>query len=382
MGNAVGKDDPIPVDVKLQTWHKMYPEYAKNISGTQQGGSLMQKIKHELINPLPGKPPRYDNVIIMVGEDQASMPIAGALMKAVNKFQGYEHVKVSLEVTPRGTGMSFTKLRNILKDPKATPEQQYALWAKGFDEAKLGKDWILHLMDITKKGMGVPQQPAVQPAPVVAERLSVALIRPNLQEATFKKSPYGRTAASQQRAKELLNPPKPLEPKKDEKDVEETNSTAIAHTVNSLENPPKVMQHRARRDQERDQQWLGTQIANNDKTSKDEWGNLKKEAMLPKSAFAGSDKNKLGSAGQLKGSMKRPARAGDLVGGGAEESIEREEKQRLDPSCWKGYRKQGTKMKGGVRVNNCVPVSEGVENIMDSLINKIIANEAIQNNKR
>jgi hypothetical protein len=382
MGNAVGKDDPIPVDVKLQTWHKMYPEYAKNISGTQQGGSLMQKIKHELINPLPGKPPRYDNVIIMVGEDQASMPIAGALMKAVNKFQGYEHVKVSLEVTPRGTGMSFTKLRNILKDPNATPEQQYALWAKGFDEAKLGKNWILHLMDITKKGMGVPQQPAVQPAPVVAERLSVALIRPNLHEATFKKSPYGRTAASQQRAKELLNPPNPPEPKKVEKDVEETNSTAIAHTVNSLENPPKVMQHRARRDQERDQQWLGTQIANNDKTSKDEWGNLKKEAMLPKSAFAGSDKNKLGSAGQLKGSMKRPARAGDLVGGGAEESIEKEEKQRLDPSCWKGYRKQGTKMKGGVRVNNCVPVSEGVENIMDSLINKIIANEAIQNNKR
>lgn len=31
-----------------------------------------------------------------------------------------------------------------------------------------------------------------------------------------------------------------------------------------------------------------------------------------------------------------------------------EEKQRLDPKCWKGYRKAGTKMKGGVRVNNCV----------------------------
>ena len=32
-----------------------------------------------------------------------------------------------------------------------------------------------------------------------------------------------------------------------------------------------------------------------------------------------------------------------------------EEKQRLDPKCWTGYKKQGTKMKGGVRVNNCVP---------------------------
>ena len=32
-----------------------------------------------------------------------------------------------------------------------------------------------------------------------------------------------------------------------------------------------------------------------------------------------------------------------------------EVKTRLDPKCWTGYKKQGTKMKGGVRVNNCVP---------------------------
>jgi ribosomal protein S13 len=33
-------------------------------------------------------------------------------------------------------------------------------------------------------------------------------------------------------------------------------------------------------------------------------------------------------------------------------------KQRLDPKCWKGYRKDGTKMKDGKRVNNCVKVGE------------------------
>ena len=41
-----------------------------------------------------------------------------------------------------------------------------------------------------------------------------------------------------------------------------------------------------------------------------------------------------------------------------------EDKQRLDPSCWKGYHKAGTKMKGDTRVNNCVPnesVEEGME---------------------
>jgi len=31
-----------------------------------------------------------------------------------------------------------------------------------------------------------------------------------------------------------------------------------------------------------------------------------------------------------------------------------EEERRIDPKCWKGYHKVGTKMKGDVRVNNCV----------------------------
>lgn len=159
IGNAVGVDDPIPPSVKTQTWHKLDPELASNISPVQAGGSIMQKIKHELINPRPGHAPRYDNVVIMVGEDQRDMPLAQAIMKAVNKFPGYEHVKVTLNPTPRGTGMSFTKLRNILKDPQASEKQQYNLWSQGFDENALGRDWIKHLMDITRKGMGIQNKP-------------------------------------------------------------------------------------------------------------------------------------------------------------------------------------------------------------------------------
>jgi len=37
------------------------------------------------------------------------------------------------------------------------------------------------------------------------------------------------------------------------------------------------------------------------------------------------------------------------------ELLTEETKQRLDAKCWKGYKKQGTKMKGDTRVNNCVP---------------------------
>ena len=49
------------------------------------------------------------------------------------------------------------------------------------------------------------------------------------------------------------------------------------------------------------------------------------ESMMPKKNFAGSNKNKLGPAAHLTGKMKRPARAGDLVGGAMEESIELDE---------------------------------------------------------
>lgn len=50
-------------------------------------------------------------------------------------------------------------------------------------------------------------------------------------------------------------------------------------------------------------------------------------------------------------------------------------KQRLDPKCWKGYRKQGTKMKGGVRVNNCVKVGEGWQIEINKLV-KLLENKS------
>lgn len=49
-------------------------------------------------------------------------------------------------------------------------------------------------------------------------------------------------------------------------------------------------------------------------------------------------------------------------------------KQRLDPKCWKGYRKAGTKIKGGVRVNKCVKLEEALEKEITRLI-KILENK-------
>lgn len=567
MGNAVGKDDPIPVETKLQTWHKMYPEYANNISATQVGGSLMQKIKHELINPLPGKLPRYDNIIIMVGsgEEESKNQLDKALMKAVNKFPGYEHVTVTKEMTPRGTGMSFTKLRNILKDPNATEQEQLDLWTQAFDVNKLGVDWIKSLMDITRKGMGIQmplQQQTQQPVP---ERLLNALIMPQLNEArqsaavklqrAFNREQEksaserkrgeevmtkARQDAAWEKTKQTLSKPENIgvlkrlsqkesmaEGELDEtlnpagivagairwavnnpaivaalgvagagavvastggaaalgpmltaatgvsasevgmglltldklKDLIQTNSNQaegwfkqqiykyigdeedakefeLLHAKTAYLGKDRTFRWRAkewpvtlqRNDAEAflekaDKYWLEQEIQKQKDAEKAQQQELpiqhessggakykvksigkdkkgdyyispntgkkvyKKanvgdhetpsgevkpkvgEAMLPKSAFAGSSKNKLGTAGQWNQSKKRPAKAGDLVGGAAE-SIENED-QRLDPKCWKGYRKAGTKMKGGTRVNNCVPVREDVENIIGSLVEQL-----------
>lgn len=36
---------------------------------------------------------------------------------------------------------------------------------------------------------------------------------------------------------------------------------------------------------------------------------------------------------------------------------QKKEKRRLDSKCWKGYRKAGTKLKDGTRVNKCIKVN-------------------------
>ena len=60
----------------------------------------------------------------------------------------------------------------------------------------------------------------------------------------------------------------------------------------------------------------------------------------------------------------------------ASEFITEAIKQRLDPKCWKGKHKEGTKIKGGVRVNNCVPNEsiEEAEGRIDPILIKALNN--------
>ena len=42
-------------------------------------------------------------------------------------------------------------------------------------------------------------------------------------------------------------------------------------------------------------------------------------------------------------------------------TIMKKEEDALKKSCWKGYKKEGTKTKGGKKVNNCIPVKKKKE---------------------
>ena len=172
ISQAVGKDDPIPGDMKLQTWQKLYPGdkdvfslVADQPDGTR--GSLIKKVEHELVKPKPGQLPDYNNIIIMVGSDRAGMEKQAAhLQNRLNKFPGYENVKITLKTTPReagagGTGVNFTAMRAVLRDPNATEEQQLKTWLSGFDGKILGDEWIKKLMDAARQNMGIaaPEKP-------------------------------------------------------------------------------------------------------------------------------------------------------------------------------------------------------------------------------
>lgn len=294
VGHKVGPDDPIDINTKLETLRKLFPGVTVSVvenqidsSGQETAGNIFKKIEYELVK----KQPFYNNIIITVGSDQAGIAKTAEQMQSrYSKFPPLAHVKVSAYVTPRksdegGTGVSTTQLRNALKTQ--SEEQAFQVWSQAYNVQKLGADWVKHLMDIARKNMGI-QKPAQQPQPV-AERLFTALIRPRLVE----NDPAVRAI------QQMLNK------KGANLDVDGKFGPLTKQSVNKY--LPKAE----------------TGLAPEPNKNTAVQGKDVKERMMPASHFVGTPKHKLGPAAHLKGKMKRPARAGDLVGD-AQESVDRE----------------------------------------------------------
>jgi hypothetical protein len=131
----------------------------------------------------------------------------------------------------------------------------------------------------------------------------------------------------------------------------ETDSAALAQTATRLTDPKDgaTAKLRAAGDKRREEHLKGRNIAK------------KNEAMMPASKFAGSDKNKIGAQGQLKGTAPKEQPTHKLVG-------ETDKKKGADgKACWKGYKYAGTKN----GKDKCVPIGEAYEAEMTLAILKL-----------
>jgi len=98
------------------------------------------------------------------------------------------------------------------------------------------------------------------------------------------------------------------------------------------------------------------------------------EKMMPAGNFSGTPKNKLGSSGQLKGNMKRPARAGDLVGG-AEESYDGGSYTSHKPGFdGQGRYTDSVRTQFNIGEGKLVPIDEDLELKMASAVLKLMEN--------
>lgn len=183
---VMGADDPIPPGDKVTTLRKLYPEYANNIQVWDQRGTPMKKIEKELV--LPGNSP-YNKVVLLVGEDRyegmknwmdslekrMKDPVSLAKYGGTQNQVDFETVRTDRDPSKGGTGISFTQLRNKLKEPNTSEQDKLNYWMQAFDGQSLGQDWVRHLMDVTAKNMGIQQ----------AIKEYITRIKPMLENATL-----------------------------------------------------------------------------------------------------------------------------------------------------------------------------------------------------
>ena len=336
VSRTVGKDDPITPDEKLAIYKKVFPEQGHIFQTATDEIPDLTRVLSDLNRQ------GYTSATIVLGADQVK---AFQYLKNYNgkpdKAGNVPYTFDKLDVISRQEtgdpsageeGPRATPMRAVLMDPTKSEQEQFQVWRDAMNP-QVSDEEVRDLMMKAKERM-------------------TALVKPK-------------------------------------KGVAEAGSNAIDTVAKRLTDPKDGMtaKLRAAGDKRREDKLKGRNISRRDTTSKDEWGDLKElsnDALGRYKKAASADASAADKAGNYKRADKRFSGivkatkkqfANDVNG-------QTEEKQRLDPSCWKGYRKAGTKMKGDTRVNNCVKVSEGVEDIMDALINKIIVNETIQNNRK
>jgi hypothetical protein len=365
VSRTVGKDDPITPDEKLAIYKKVFPEQGHIFQTATDEIPDLTRVLSDLNRQ------GYTSATIVLGADQVK---AFQYLKNYNgkpdKAGNVPYTFDKLDVISRQEtddpsageeGPRATPMRQVLMDPSKSEQEQFQVWRDAMSP-EIGDDEVRDLMMKAKQRM----QSMVKPKKGLKE-MDKSQTPPG-RDGHVSHSTYGSRDKKDPDAGKKQYTAKSITAKQATKDATNILNKAFNKdsTIKELSNDTLGRYKKA----------AAADASAADKAGDYERGNKRFSGIVKatKKQFA-NDAKGVAEAGS-------PAQQAAIAIAKKKEKGVEEEKQRLDPSCWKGYRKAGTKMKGDTRVNNCVKVSENVENIMDNLINKIIVNEAIQNNRK
>ena len=245
VSRSFGKDDPIPPETKVAMYQKKFPKYAKMFSLPPEGMSTV----NEVIADLASK--GYNSVTLIVGEQEKAA--FGYLTKPAKdgippyKKFGLDSLHVMSRQDTRAPGSDPSKpdyhegpratpMRQVLMDPNKSEKEQFDVWRKAMSPS-LSDEEVLQMMRTAKE---------------------------NLAKFNLPKPKGRKLKEFIEKYKALLEHATPEQKVKIYQQLSEAKSRIIAKTAKDLENPPKIMQHRAKRDQEREEQLKYRDISKRD----------------------------------------------------------------------------------------------------------------------
>lgn len=301
VSRTVGKDDPLTPIEKLSIYKRVFAENKEIFQSTSDAAPDINRILSKLHEH------GYKKVIVVLGEAEVKSfqylkNYNGKPTKAGEVLYTFESIDIisrqqtndpsKLLVGPRATDM-----RAVLLDPNKLDEDKFTVWRDAMSP-KLADDEVHMIMKLAEHRLKNVMETEIDNGPY--------------EYVVHYNDPKTRTAGT--RTVKTAQPAPKSDSPGAKKFFGKWTSSYAAHEKRS---DTDVRAHHVVSQGEKKTEGIGSaQMAgpSGPEFPKD-GGNRSLEGMLPKSAFAGTEKGyKLGREAQLKGKTKRAAKAGDLVG--------------------------------------------------------------------
>jgi hypothetical protein len=191
VSEKIGKDDPLTPEEKLYIYKKVFPQYA----GIFNAGQSLNQI-------FPGLSSQYKNIVLVLGEDQVQefQWLVRPDKSGAVPYQSYG--LESLQIIARQQvndpsqsepGPRATPMREILKNPNATEEEQFAYWREAMPDA-LSDAEVLEFMNRAKSRLTAPKQ-VKEPKQKAAKQIKDKALKESVIDIVRKAKPLLKEAS-------------------------------------------------------------------------------------------------------------------------------------------------------------------------------------------